>query len=258
MRTRTPFDRNDLKIGKSDKVLEVGSGNNPMYRSNVLCEKFISNNYHRSGDIKIYSHQTLVSGEAENLPFDDREFDYTICNQVLEHSDDPAKFISEICRVSKRGYIETPSLLGEFLFPKQSHRWVILDIDDKLVLYEKSKMDGNYLNNYGELFLNYLPYISIPYKLLWFTEGNIMLNRYEWEDNIDFIVNPEDEYYLSYFTKPWTREMVQKLYPKKALLEEGLTTFNATLYLVKQEIKTKLIHRKRHLLSLDEYEACIK
>ena len=33
--------------------------------------------------------------------------------------------------MSKRGYIETPSLLGEFLFPKQSHKWVILDIDDK-------------------------------------------------------------------------------------------------------------------------------
>lgn len=78
--------------------------------------------------------------------------------------------------------METPSLLGEFLFPKKSHRWIILDIDNKLVLFEKSKMPDHYENNYGELFLNYLPYQSLIYKLLWFTEGDLMLNRYEWEE----------------------------------------------------------------------------
>ena len=78
MKTRTPFDRNDLKIGKSDKALEVESGNNPMYRSNVLCEKFISNNYHRSGDIKIYSHQTLVS----ELP--NERFSFYFCRRWFQ------------------------------------------------------------------------------------------------------------------------------------------------------------------------------
>lgn len=179
MKTRTPFDRNDLKIKRQERVLEIGPGNNPSYRSNVLCEKFIDSNYHRSGDLNIYPHQKLVQGIGEDLPFKDKEFDYTICNQVLEHSEDPNRFLSELMRVSKRGYIETPSLLGEFLFPKQSHKWIILDIDNKLVLYEKCKMPGNYLNNYGELFLNYLPYTSFTYKLLWLTEGDIMLNRYE-------------------------------------------------------------------------------
>ncbi len=44
MRIRTPFDRNDLHIRRSDRVLEIGSGHNPSYRSNVLCEKYIDNN----------------------------------------------------------------------------------------------------------------------------------------------------------------------------------------------------------------------
>jgi hypothetical protein len=81
----------------------------------------------------------------------------------------------------------------------------VLDIDDKLVVFEKDKMPGNYKNDYGELFLNYLPYQSLAYKLLWFTDGDIMLNRYEWKDNIEFIVNPTDEYYKSFFTQKWNR-----------------------------------------------------
>ena len=154
MITRNPFDRYDLNIKKNDRVLEVGSGHNPTFRSNTIVEKYVDTNYHRCGDVKIYPHQTFVNASGETLPFKDKEFDYVICNQVLEHVDDPVLFIQEQCRVAKRGYIETPSLLGEFLFPKKSHRWVILYIDNKLVLFEKDKMPGNYGNNYGELFLN--------------------------------------------------------------------------------------------------------
>ena len=167
MKTRTPLDRSDLKINKSDRVLEIGSGNNPSYRANVIVDKFVDSDYHRASSIKIYPHQTFVNADGENLPFKDKEFDYVICNQVLEHVDNPNKFIQEQCRVAKRGYMETPSLIGEYLFPKTSHKWVIVNIDSKLVLFEKSKMPGNYKNDYGELFLNYLPYQSLPYKLLW-------------------------------------------------------------------------------------------
>ena len=166
MKRRTPYDRDNLHIKKRDWVLEVGPGHNPSHRANVVTEKFTDQNYHRCGDMKIYPHQIFANADGENLPFKDKEFDYVICNQVLEHVENPEKFISEQCRVASRGYMETPSLLGEFLFPKKSHRWIILDIDNKLVLFEKSKMPDHYENNYGELFLNYLPYQSLIYKLL--------------------------------------------------------------------------------------------
>ena len=55
MKTRSPYNRDDLYIGKNDKVVEIGSGHNPTYRADVIVEKYIDNNYHRSGDIKIYS-----------------------------------------------------------------------------------------------------------------------------------------------------------------------------------------------------------
>lgn len=149
MKTDSPYDRGDIHINKNDKVLEIGPGHNPTYRSNVIAEKFIDTNYHRCGDVKIYPHQTFVHADGEKLPFKDKEFDYVICNQVLEHVEHPEAFVKELCRVARRGYIETPSLLGEYLFPKKSHKWVILDIDNKLVFYEKNKMPGNYENDYG-------------------------------------------------------------------------------------------------------------
>lgn len=252
MKQRSPYDRNDLKIQKHDRVLEIGPGHNPSYRSNVIVEKFVETNYHRCGDVKIFPHQDFINADGENLPFKDKEFDYVICNQVLEHTEDPLKFIAEQTRVAKRGYMETPSLIGEFLFPKKSHRWAILDIDGKLVLFEKSRMPGNFENDYGELFLNYLPYQSLPFKLLGFTEGDLMINRYEWKDSIDILVNPEDEYYRSFFTRKWTREMVEKIFPPRSVKNEFLRTWKAMVYLLREKTGNKL-EKHSAPLTLGEY-----
>lgn len=151
MKVSTPKSRQDLHIKRRDRVLEVGPGNRPSFRANVLVEKFLGDDTHRCGGLRIFPHQQLVNAAAEALPFADKEFDYVICNQVLEHSDDPAQFLREVMRVGKAGYIETPSLLGEWLFPKKSHRWVVLNIGDKLFLYDKRRVPGNYANDYGEL-----------------------------------------------------------------------------------------------------------
>ena len=184
---RNPYDRDDLNIGKKDRVLEVGSGHNPTYRADVIVEQ----------------------------------------------------------------YMETPSLLGEFLFPKKSHKWIILYLDKKLILFEKSRMPGNYENNYGELFLNYLPYQSLTYKLLWLTEGDLMLNRCEWKDNIEFIVNPIDEKYTDFFTKPWSRQMVEQLYPRRSAVKELKKVGSALYYMIKNKVKNKT---HRHVpITLEEY-----
>lgn len=252
MKTYLPHDRFDLHIQSNDKVLEIGAGDNPYYRANVIVEKFLSTDTHRSGHFKIYPHQRLIQADGENLPFQDHEFDYVICNQVLEHVENPIKFIEELSRVAKRGYIETPSLLGEFLFPKNSHKWAILAIDSKLVFYEKSLMPGNYKNDYGELFLNYLPYQSLPYKLLWLTEDDITLNKYEWKDNIEILINPSDEYYSSFFLRKWNREMVEKIFPPRSLSTEVKRTVQAFFYLIKSKIREK--KDKRHQpMGLEEY-----
>lgn len=250
MKISTPKSRKDLHIRRRDRVLEIGSGDNPSVRADVLAEKYLDYDKHRCGSVRIYPHQRLVSAAGEALPFADKEFDYVICAQVLEHSDDPARFIREMARVGKAGYIETPSLLGEWLFPKQSHRYVVLSIDDKLVLYDKQRVPGNYANDYGELFLNYLPYQSLPYKLLPFSESELMHVRYEWRDDIDFLVNPAEEKYSRYFLKKWDREMVCSLFPPRGFFTELGRTTRAAAHLLCDKLRSV---RRRAPLTLEQY-----
>lgn len=250
MRISTPKSRQDLHIKKRYRVLEIGPGNNPSFRADVLADKFLGDDSHRSGGLRIYPHQKLVNAAAEALPFADKEFDYVICNQVLEHSDDPAQFLREVMRVGKAGYIETPSLLGEWLFPKQSHRYVVLCIGDKLVLYDKQRVPGNYANDYGELFLNYLPYQSLPYKLLPFSEGELMHVRYEWKDDIDFLVNPTDEYYSKFFLKKWDRQMVCTLFPPRGFVTELGRTLRAAAHVIGDKLRRSQGGRP---ITLEEY-----
>lgn len=253
MRIGKPLNKNHLHIRQSDRVLEIGPGNDPDYRAHVLADKFILDNTHRSADIFIYPHQTLIHADAEHLPFADKEFDYVICKQVLEHAEDPTRFINELMRVGRAGYIETPSLIGEFLFPKVSHRWVVLDIDDKIVLYDKNRMPHRFDSDFGELFLNYLPYQSFPYKTLWLTEGDLMSVRYEWRDGIDFVVNPETEEYAAYFLKPWNREQVRKMFPSRSPLSEIRRTAVASWRLLHEKCVAALHRRMHRHLTLNEY-----
>ena len=62
---RNPYDRDDLNIGKKDRVLEVGSGHNPTYRADVIVEQYIETNYHRCGNLKIYPHQDFINANGD-------------------------------------------------------------------------------------------------------------------------------------------------------------------------------------------------
>jgi SAM-dependent methyltransferase len=231
MKRRIPLGRFDLRIKKSDRVLEVGPGHNPHPRSNVLVEKFIDDNTHRCGDVVVGQGQELLNYDGDNMPFKDKEFDYVICNQVLEHVDDPVAFCQELSRVGKRGYLECPSIIGEFLFPKESHKWVVMQLDDRLYAFEKSKMSGDYKNNYGELFLNYLPYQSLLWKLMWIVESNLMINKIEWEDNIQITIVKDDSTVKRFFTEKWDREMTQRYSKKRNLHTELKNIARALCYL---------------------------
>lgn len=223
MKTRNPKDRNDLKINRKERVLEVGGGHNPHRRSNVVVDKFVDSNYHRHSDIKVYKNQKFMQADGENLPFKDNEFDYVICNQVLEHVENPEAFLKEQMRVAKRGYIETPSLTGEYLFPKKSHRWLILELDNKLILMDKEKYWFKTDMDFGFLFLTWLQKTSLAYKLLMNTQQNFMTVRYEWNETVEFEVNPDKPEYVKFFTGFWDEAMVKEFFPQRSQMSELIT-----------------------------------
>lgn len=216
MKLNNPKNRFSLAIGKNDMVLEVGGGHNPHPRSNVVVDKFVESNYHRHSDIKILEHQQFVQADGERLPFNDKEFDYVICNQVLEHVDDPISFLKEQSRVASRGYIETPSLIVEYLFPKEAHKWLVLELNNKLVLVDKEKYWFKTNLDFGFLFLTWLQKTSVGYKVLMDTKPNFMTIRYQWKDDIECVVNPEDSETIKYFTQAWDEQMTKLFFPAKS------------------------------------------
>lgn len=242
MKKSNPKNRYSLAIGKFDEVLEVGGGHNPHPRSNVVVDKFIESNYHRQSDLKVYRHQQFIKADGENLPFANDQFDYVICNQVLEHVNDPVRFLNEQSRVAKRGYIETPSLIGEYLFPKKSHKWLILELDNKLIMVEKEKYWFSTDIDLGFLFLTWLQKTSLAYKLLTSTRPDIMTTRYEWEGKIEFIINPEKEEYLRYFKGYWDEQMAKQFFPETSLGKEIGAVMMAFISLILGKLK---FHRTR-------------
>lgn len=233
MKTGNPYDKNSLHIKKGYKVLEVGPGSYPTKRANVLVEKYIYDNRYRRGDFRIYPYQKVIQADAVELPFNNDEFDYVICSHVIEHVDDPISFAAEQSRVAKAGYLEAPSIIGEFLAPKASHKWVSLEIDNKFVMFEKSALPFEFKADFGDLFLNYLPYNSLPYRLQVMTRNNFNAVRYEWKDSIDLIVNPTDEYLQSFFIKKWDISMVRKIFPESSMFKEINSTLKAFCHFIK-------------------------
>ena len=219
--------------------MEVGPGNFPHPRANVLAEKFIDSNYHRSGDMKMLAHQELVQADGENLPFEDHSFDYVICSHVLEHVDNPLKFVAEQSRVAKKGYLETPSLLGEYLIPKESHRWVLLDIDDKIVMYEKEKIDFKVYPDFGYLFQQFLPKHSSGFKIMQRTHPGLFNVCYEWKENIDVLVNPDSSYYKEFFTSPINEKLCQVVFPSRSMKDEIKTAMWAISDIFGSVVKNK-------------------
>jgi len=105
-------------------VLEIGSGDNPNPRSNVLVDRFLgSDNRERGGDLVV--DRPFVVADAHHLPFKDGAFAYAICSHILEHMDDPVQFGKELQRVSAAGYIQSPSEIAERMFHWSFHRWYV-------------------------------------------------------------------------------------------------------------------------------------
>ncbi len=243
MKIKNPRNRSDLSIKRSDRVLEIGGGHNPHPRSNVVVDKFPDLNYHRSGDMKLLKNQQFIPADGEDLPFKDKEFDYVICCQVLEHVDDPAKFLKEQFRVAKRGYIETPSLFGEHLFPRESHKWILHEHKDILYLVDKATVNFKVGYDLGELIQLYLPTHSIGFKIMERTHPNLVTIRIEWQDDFPFVVSPTDPDVLNYFTGKWKLSWGDDFFPPKTIVQELSEASLAFMEIARRAFKTKVLKR---------------
>lgn len=167
-----------MNIRADDFVLEIGSGHNPNVRSDVLCDKFIDDDEQRGG--MIVADRPMVEADGQFLPFVDGAFDYVICLHVLEHVENPDRLLSEMMRVSSRGYIETPSEIGERIYGWHYHNWVVNLINERLVLYKNPK-----LAEFGQLF-HALAAQDKYWRKFHIMHHDLFLVQHEWERTINY------------------------------------------------------------------------
>lgn len=173
-------------VSKEALVLEVGSGGNPYYRSNVLLDAYESTRERHW--VPLRSDRLTVLGFVENLPFKDKSFDFVIASHVLEHSSDPEKFLNELQRVAKAGYIEVPDAFMERINPYRDHRLEITVRTEKLIIRKKpaSTVDSDLVELYSDRAKKIIANKVIP------TNPFDFHVRFYWENKINFEVINND------------------------------------------------------------------
>jgi len=134
-----------MNIKMSDRVLEIGPGAYPFWRSDCLADVF-----DETSDVDL----TQFGGAELNtkgkplfrivngiLPFKDKSFDYIICSHVFEHVPiiDLPKLVSEIMRVGKKAYIEFPRPLYDYVYNFDVHLNLLDIVDGTIVCLDKQK-----------------------------------------------------------------------------------------------------------------------
>lgn len=118
-------------IATTDRVLEIGPGATPYFRSDIFLElqyKTEEERIAQSGNVGILNtNKQIVYYDGGKFPFKDKEFDYVICSHVLEHVPDADSFLREIQRVGKKGYLEFPTVYYDYIYNFREHQLFLFE-----------------------------------------------------------------------------------------------------------------------------------
>ncbi|MEK7246625.1 MAG: methyltransferase domain-containing protein [Pseudomonadota bacterium] len=127
----------DMTIPDAWQVCEVGPGSRRYYpRANAVIDVVDRG----APDDRPAGSRMHVGDICERTPFADGEFDWLIACHVLEHVTDPLAAAAEISRIAKRGVLECPHPMKEFLFgfEETDHRWWVWPADaDGVVTFQR-------------------------------------------------------------------------------------------------------------------------
>ena len=158
-----------LKENQNWKVLDIGCGYTANENATVVSDVQDLSNF--------YKDKQFVKITEKKLPFKDNEFDFVITSHVIEHVDDFEFFISEIERISKKGYIELPTKLGDNLVFENSN--------DHLWMFEYDDVSNILLASKKQEFIE--PFISVSTaKKLEKTFRQSLILEIIWSNKIDY------------------------------------------------------------------------
>ncbi len=171
-RTKIEFVNNNLSRKTDWKILDIGCG----YRANKYASVI--------ADVKdladFYKGKKFIKINEKKLPFNDNEFDFVIASHVIEHIEDFEFFLKELERISKKGYIELPTRLGDNLVFENSTDhiwWFTFDDINSLIIASKRKQLIE-------------PFVTVSIAKIFeeiFRES--MVIELEWEEKIEYKID---------------------------------------------------------------------
>lgn len=186
----------NFDINTSDKVLDVGSGNIPFHLATHLADITVENdNFGRAGvPFKHIEGLPVYECNLEKLPFENNEFDFVYCSHVLEHVIDPDKACSELMRVGKRGFIESPTRGKDIWLNTakiSNHRWAIEKNNNKLIFNEYSPEEIEGLQNDILMNMHVAPQTAREkaFSALVYLKADKINTMFLWEDYFEYEIH---------------------------------------------------------------------
>ncbi|MDA8832426.1 class I SAM-dependent methyltransferase [Candidatus Pelagibacter bacterium] len=175
-RTSKKYIDNLLQNNTTWNILDIGCGYNANKFAKVICDvQDLSNHYQDKKFIRLSENK---------LPFKDKEFDFVVASHVMEHVEDIDFFIKELERVSKKGYIELPTMFEDNLVfeNKKDHLWHMDfdDVENKLLISKKV------------LYFEPVLTVSTIKRLNDVFRTSLVLELF-WEDIIDYKINKDEK-----------------------------------------------------------------
>lgn len=185
----------DFGIKPTDKVLDIGSGHLPFPLATHLAEYAISDNsFGRAGQpFKYLEGKPVIECNVEEMPFEDKEFDFVYCSHVLEHVNNPEKACSELIRVGKRGYIETPTR-GKDLWLSttkiSNHKWSVESLNNVLYFtpYTSGDIEGFGNNILLEMFCNPQSERERAFSAILYLKADLINVMFLWVNSFSCII----------------------------------------------------------------------
>ena len=198
MLRRTSINTINLKLKNNPNwnILDIGCGYTANKNAKIVADTQDLSNF--------YKDKKFIRITKKKLPFRDNEFDFVITSHVIEHVDDFQFFIKEIERISKQGYIELPTRLGDNLVIEnlKDHIWWFKYDDDLNLLIVSKK------NQILEPFIN----VSTAKKFESIFRESLVMELL-WENKIDYKVDDSLEMKLQ--TKFSFMLLIKKYFSKK-------------------------------------------
>jgi len=168
-RSSKQFVDNQISQNPNWNILDIGCGFTAHEKASVICDIQDLSNF--------YKNKKFVKLENKTLPFKNKEFDFVIASHVIEHVQDVEYFLSELQRVSSKGYIEVPTILEDNLVfeNRNDHLWH-MEFDDN---------NNNLLISKRVQYLEPVVTVSIVKKLSKYFRKSMILELF-WENSIEY------------------------------------------------------------------------